>query len=144
MSRATAIIIHDAKVALIERRRDGEHYFVFPGGGIEEGENPIEAVHREVMEELGVTVAVGPLVAELVFYDRRQYYFLATITGGHFGAGTGPEMAGAYPPERGTYQPVWLPIASLHSEPVRPQMIAEFVQQCMAGQWPTYPVQFTE
>lgn len=148
MDRATAIILQDNRVALIERHRpphgDGERYMVFPGGSVEEGESLVEAVRREVLEELGVTVDVGPLVAELDFRGRLHHYFLATITGGTFGSGTGPEMSGQYPPERGTYTPRWLPIAELPREPVRPQAIAEFVQQCVQGEWPAQPQRFMD
>ncbi len=36
--RAGVVLIENGKVALIERHRAGKHYFVFPGGGVEEGE----------------------------------------------------------------------------------------------------------
>lgn len=144
MARAAAIILDQNRVALIERRRDDELYFVFPGGQIEAGESAVEAVHREVMEELGVTVEVGSLVAELTFHGRRQYFYLATMTGGTFGQGTGPEMAGAYPPERGSYQAVWLSIDELLQQSVRPQSIAELVQRATAQGWPNRPAQIIE
>lgn len=144
MTRATAIIVYDNKIALIERQRDDERYFVFPGGGIEEDESPQDAVQREVMEELGVSVEVGPLVSKLVFRGRQHYYFLATIIGGNFGSGAGPEMTGLYPPERGTYKPLWLPISDLHHEPVRPQVIVKFIQQCIQSGWPTQPQHFID
>lgn len=144
MTRATAIIIDENQVALIERHRKGERYFVFPGGGIEEGESPTEAVQREVMEALGVTVDVGPLVAELTFRGRLHHYFPATITGGNFGSGSGREMTGQYPVERGTYRTLWLSIDTLRCEPVRPQAIAELIQQAQATGWPASPQQIKE
>jgi len=99
MSRAGAILIQDGAIALIKRERTGELYYVFPGGQIEAGETLEAAVVREIQEELGLTVEVGPLVAEVSFRGKRQYYCLATVIGGRFGAGDGPEMAGHYPPE---------------------------------------------
>jgi len=139
MRRAAAIIIQEHQTALIERHRSDEHYFVFPGGQVEEGESLEEAVRREIMEELGVTIVVGPLVAEVTFRGRQHYYFLATITGGIFGTGTGPEFSGAYPPERGTYTPCWLPIADLQTEPIRPQALAALVQSAVGTGWPEQP-----
>lgn len=35
----------------------------FPGGQVEEGESVLQALEREIMEETGITVSLGPLVA---------------------------------------------------------------------------------
>jgi len=43
------------RMVLIQRRGDAKH-FEFPGGCIEWGESVIDALHREVMEETGLTV----------------------------------------------------------------------------------------
>ena len=50
------IIIKDDKILLMHRRKNGQEYFVLPGGGIEVGETPEEAVAREVYEETGLKV----------------------------------------------------------------------------------------
>ncbi len=50
--RAVAIIIRDGKILLIHRIKNGQEYFVFPGGGIIEHENAEDAVVREIKEEL--------------------------------------------------------------------------------------------
>jgi 8-oxo-dGTP diphosphatase len=47
------------EILLIRSPRRG---WEFPGGQVEEGENLIEALQREIQEESGVTVSVGPLV----------------------------------------------------------------------------------
>ena len=36
-----------------------------PGGGIQHGENPTQALHREIKEETGLTVVLGPLLTVL-------------------------------------------------------------------------------
>ncbi len=43
MQRSCAAIVQGGKVTLIERKRDGSLYYLFPGGGVEEGETPEEA-----------------------------------------------------------------------------------------------------
>ena len=52
-NRGAAIIVQEGKIALIKRIREDETYYVFPGGGIEEGETAEEAMKREIYEELG-------------------------------------------------------------------------------------------
>ena len=49
----------DGKILLIRSPRRG---WEFPGGQVEEGENLIEALQREIQEEAGVTASIGELV----------------------------------------------------------------------------------
>ncbi|MCL2405168.1 MAG: NUDIX domain-containing protein [Defluviitaleaceae bacterium] len=49
-----AIIIKDDKIGLIHFKND--NLYDLPGGGIEDGETPIEALVREIKEEAGATV----------------------------------------------------------------------------------------
>lgn len=66
---ARSIIISDKKVAMIYSRKYG--YYKFPGGGIEAGETPVEAVIRETREEAGLTV-VPESVKEYGIVHRVQ------------------------------------------------------------------------
>ncbi len=58
---AVAVICRDRQLLVIRRSQEVEApgTFCFPGGAIEVGETPEEAVRRELLEELGV--AVRPL-----------------------------------------------------------------------------------
>ena len=51
---ARGIILREGRVAMVHSLRDG--YYKFPGGGIEKGESPVEAMRREVREEAGLVV----------------------------------------------------------------------------------------
>lgn len=52
---AYAVIVDDGKLLCLEV--NGRYHL--PGGGIDVGENPIEAIAREVMEEAGYRATVG-------------------------------------------------------------------------------------
>jgi 8-oxo-dGTP pyrophosphatase MutT (NUDIX family) len=60
------VLIQD-KMLLVARSR-GKDFFVAPGGKIEKGENPVEALVRELKEETSVTVLPKDLEAFGTFY----------------------------------------------------------------------------
>ena len=137
--RAGVVLIQDNKVALIERHRAGLHYFVFPGGGVDEGETPEQAAVREAMEELGIEVAINQKVAEIRLGQKsRQVYFLAKQIGGEFGTGRGEEYMDSDPqdPEEGIYTPIWMPIDELplHTD-VHPAEVAKLVVKSVLEGW---------
>ena len=122
--RARVVLIEDGRVALIERHRAGQRYFLFPGGGVERGETAEAAAIREAWEELGVRVELGDLLFDEEFGDVRFVYFAATMVGGEFGTGAWPDHAARSERARelsGTHTPVWLPLAELDGLDVRPR-----------------------
>lgn len=142
-TRAGIILIEDGKVALIERHRAGLEYFVFPGGGVDEGETPDQAAVREAMEELGVEVVIKQKVAVIHFGQSTQIYFLAEQVGGEFGSGTGEEYTDSDPndPEEGIYIPVWMPIDELpQHEKVFPVDVAGLVVSSKLTGWSDEPI----
>jgi 8-oxo-dGTP diphosphatase len=56
-----ALILRDSKILVCQRRRDDTHslQWEFPGGKVEPGEMPKEALARELREELGVEATIG-------------------------------------------------------------------------------------
>ncbi len=52
--RAAAVIVRDGRVLMV-REREAHEVWTLPGGGIEPGETPSQAVVREVAEETGLT-----------------------------------------------------------------------------------------
>jgi 8-oxo-dGTP pyrophosphatase MutT (NUDIX family) len=142
--RAGIVLIEDNKVALIERHRVGLHYFIFPGGGVDESESPEQAAIRETLEELGLEVAIRQKVAEVHLGQKsRQVYFLVERTGGQFGTGTGEEFTHSAPddPGSGIYIPLWMPIEELpqHAN-VFPVDVAKLVVRSPTGGWPMEPI----
>lgn len=141
MFRSRAIIIRNRHIALIKRQRDGNTYYVIPGGGMESGETPEQTAIRESREELGLSIAIDRLLAKVIFHGREQFYFYARVTGGHFGTGKGPEMTGKYPPERGTYTPVWVPLKDLDRINLFPPSISRLVIDSAKSGWPASVVE---
>ncbi len=125
--RARAIVIDGDRIALIERVRNGQRYYVFPGGGPHDSESLAEAAKREVYEETGLVVVVSDPVAEDVYRGVPNVFFLARVIGGSLGTGHGKELASPPDSPSGSYRPVWIAIADLARLPVLPEPVARRV-----------------
>ena len=66
---ARSIILRGGKVAMVHSLK--YDYFKFPGGGIEKGEDPMDAMMRETREETGLIVIPGT-VREYGYVHRIQ------------------------------------------------------------------------
>lgn len=87
ISVVAAVIFKDDKVFATQRGygefKDG---WEFPGGKVESGESPEDALRREIHEELEVDINVGDLI-ETIEYDYPAFHlsmkcFACTIVGG--------------------------------------------------------------
>ncbi len=74
------IVLKSETVFLARRRMGGSigGKWEFPGGKVEPGEYPVEALKREFMEELGVRIHVGSAIGQSEFeHDARQFVVTA-------------------------------------------------------------------
>jgi 8-oxo-dGTP pyrophosphatase MutT (NUDIX family) len=142
--RAVALLVQGDRIAMIERVRAGQTYYVFPGGGVHKGETLEQAAVREAREELGLQVRVERLAAQSIYGKDLHLYYIVVQEGGQFGTGEGRELSrSAYSP-RGSVRPVWLSLEDLRDRDVYPRYIAELVIQAARDGWPEQPVQFFE
>ena len=62
--RVSAILRWQGRVLLCRQEKPGKEYWLLPGGGVDGGESLIEALRRELREELGIEADVqfeGPV-----------------------------------------------------------------------------------
>ncbi|MDD7718901.1 MAG: NUDIX hydrolase [Eubacteriaceae bacterium] len=92
------IVVDDEKKILMVRQHHEERdIWMVPGGGIEEGENSIQASIREVKEETGLDITITGMAwhMEEVSQARGQRfvnYMVGKVNGGQLKLGKDPEL----------------------------------------------------
>jgi mutator protein MutT len=86
---ARGVIIRNNEILLIRRTRQNaagriDNWLSIPGGGLEPGETPQQAVVRELQEELELNVKIDSFLAkqDVPTDESRHYYFLCSILEG--------------------------------------------------------------
>lgn len=76
---AFAHITNEKSEVLCVKQNYGNREWTQPGGGVEEGEDPADAVVREVLEETGLTVEVTAFIGvyTAIYKDDVVFFFEA-------------------------------------------------------------------
>jgi 8-oxo-dGTP diphosphatase len=52
--RVSAVLRWDDQILLCRHEKPGKEYWLLPGGGVNSGESLVDALHRELLEEIGI------------------------------------------------------------------------------------------
>ncbi len=87
--RVVAAVIRDGNCVFATQRGYGPYkdWWEFPGGKVEEGESPQDALKREILEELDTIIEVGDYIGTAEF-DYPEFHlsmgcFWAQVADGH-------------------------------------------------------------
>ena len=121
------------KILLIHRWKDGQEYFVIPGGTIEHGEKPLEAALREMKEEIDLIFSADQLCTAFSLNNqgKEEYYFYAELCTVETPLIRGEEAQRSSP--KNIYQPKWVSLQDIYSHNLRPEslksLLLEFLTQ---------------
>lgn len=125
--RAVAILIKGDKVLLIHRKNEKE-YFVFPGGGVEEGETVEQAVIRELQEETTIDVKINKLLYHHIYDDgSEQFFYLCDYMKGEPKLSEDSEENKKMSEGNEFYNPLWVKIEELKNMLIYPLEIRDLL-----------------
>ena len=131
--RAVGVIVKNDKVLLMRRIKDGQEYYVFPGGGVKEGESTETATIREIKEELSINPKIDKLLFEIENQGRQEYYYLIKEFSGQ------PQLGGEEKQrmnENNQYYPVWMELDKLTNlDNLYPELVKKKIMDLPLGEF---------
>lgn len=118
-----AIIIKDGKLVTMKRVKNGDSFFVTPGGHKEKGETDYECCTREVMEEFGIVVEPKKIIYECNFNNLNQCYIVCDWVEGEVHVTDGEEYDRMT--EANQYYPTTIDVDKLGEYDFRPHEIRD-------------------
>jgi len=145
MRRAVrAIVINDDKLLVMHRNKFGKEYDTLPGGNIELGETPQQALEREVGEETQLDISNPRMVfvehAGVPYGD--QLIFLCDSKGGEPALRPGSEEDHINQMGKNLYKPDWVKISDLENLPFLSEKLKQHILEAVKSGWPQAPLEF--
>jgi len=110
----------------MRRVKNGQEYYVFPGGGVKEGESTETAIIREIKEELSLDAKIDKLLFEIENQGRQEYYYLIQEFSGQLRLG-GEEKQRMN--DNNQYYPIWVELDKLADlDNLYPKLAKEKIQ----------------
>jgi ADP-ribose pyrophosphatase YjhB (NUDIX family) len=147
MRRAVrAIVIKNNHILVMHRNKFGREFYALVGGGIDYGENQMQALERELSEEASLIVTNPKLVivedAGDVF--GVQYIYTCDWVSGEPALSPTSEEALIHESGKNLYTPMWLPLSDLAETKLLPSELHQLlVQHAAAKSWPAEPIELT-
>lgn len=137
------IIIKDGKLLVMHRNKFGTEYETLPGGNIEIGETPEQALAREVDEETTIVIT-NP---RLVFLEEAghpygtQHIFLADYVSGDAQLRPDSEEAHINKLGQNLYDPRWVNLTDLPTLPFLSEKLKQAILLAVSDGFPEQPQQ---
>lgn len=140
-----AIIIKDDSLLVMNRNKFGVVYDTLPGGNIELGETPEQALYRELQEETMIEFTNPRLVyiehSDAIYGD--QHVFLCDYVSGEPQLHPEAEEQHINKLGKNLYKPMWLPFEQLKTAPFLSDKLQEKLIQAIEQGWPEQVEEFT-
>ena len=122
-----AIILDNDKLLVIKRDNQGKKYYALPGGGIEPGETPEQAVRREITEETSLATEFVRQIYQHNYSDgSTQYFYLFKYVSGQ------PRLSESAPEiirehNNNFYLPIWYEVSQLNQILLYPLEVRDWI-----------------
>jgi len=131
--RVAVVIVRGNRILLGRHRKRGTDYWIVPGGRLEPGESLVQCGRREILEETGLQVDLGPLLYIGEFQGKGfrvlDFFFLGSSPDGDPVPGYDPEDSG---PERVFQDLKWLSREELPSV----RLLPGEAREAIVRDWP--------
>lgn len=141
-----AIVIKDNMLLVMHRNKFGQEFYALVGGGIDRGEDQLQALQREIMEEASMVVTNPTLVIVEDAGDMFgiQYIYVCDWVSGEPALAPTSEEAQIHKAGQNLYTPMWLPLDVLAEVKLLPSELHQLlIQHCATNSWPAQPIELT-